>query len=74
MLVLKRKEGEAIQIGDDIELVILGIDGDQVKVGINAPRHIDVHRKEIYLTIQEENAEASRSAGLMERLLKQRSE
>ncbi|MGX8176460.1 carbon storage regulator CsrA [Exiguobacterium sp. S22-S28] len=72
MLVLKRKTGEAIQIGDDIELTILAIEGDQVKLGINAPRQIDIHRKEIYLAIQDENAEASQSTSLMTQLLKQR--
>ena len=74
MLVLKRKTGEAIQIGDDIELTILAIEGDQVKLGINAPRQIDIHRKEIYLAIQDENAEASQSTSLMTRLLKQRTD
>ena len=71
MLVLKRKTGEAIQIGDDIELTILAIEGDQVKLGIHAPRQIDIHRKEVYLSIQEENTEASRSTGLIGQLLKQ---
>ncbi|OIN67172.1 carbon storage regulator [Exiguobacterium sp. KRL4] len=74
MLVLKRKAGEAIQIGDDIELTILAIEGDQVKLGINAPRQIDIHRKEIYLAIQDENAEASQSTGLMSQLLKHRTD
>ncbi|KFZ32209.1 carbon storage regulator [Anoxybacillus flavithermus] len=59
MLVLTRKLKEAIQIGDDIEVVVLAIDGDQVKLGIRAPKHIDVHRKEIYLAIQQENSAAS---------------
>ncbi|GAC90648.1 carbon storage regulator [Anoxybacillus flavithermus NBRC 109594] len=59
MLVLTRKLKEAIQIGDDIEVVVLAIDGDQVKLGIRAPKHIDVHRKEIYLAIQQENNAAS---------------
>ncbi|MBE2922747.1 carbon storage regulator CsrA [Anoxybacillus flavithermus] len=59
MLVLTRKLKEAIQIGDDIEVVVLAIDGDQVKLGIRAPKHVDVHRKEIYLAIQQENNAAS---------------
>jgi carbon storage regulator len=59
MLVLARKVGESIMIGDDIELVVLGIEGETVKVGINAPRQIEVYRKEIYLSIQESNKEAS---------------
>ncbi|AOT01622.1 carbon storage regulator [Exiguobacterium sp. U13-1] len=71
MLLLKRKTGEAIQIGDDIELTILAIEGDQIKIGIKAPRQVDIHRKEVYLSIQEENTEASRSTGLIGQLLKQ---
>jgi carbon storage regulator len=71
MLVLKRKTGEAIQIGDDIELTLLAIEGDQIKLGIKAPRQVDIHRKEVYLSIQEENTEASRSTGLIGQLLKQ---
>ncbi|KIL78439.1 carbon storage regulator CsrA [Bacillus badius] len=59
MLVLTRKTGEAIQIGDDIEITVISVKGDQVKLGINAPKHIDVHRKEVYLTIREENEQAS---------------
>lgn len=59
MLVLTRKLKEAIQIGDEIEVVVLAIDGDQVKLGIRAPKHVDVHRKEIYLAIQQENNAAS---------------
>ena len=58
MLVLTRKKNEHIQIGEDIEISILAIEGDQIKIGIQAPRHIDIHRKEIYIAIQQENAEA----------------
>ncbi|MDR0138779.1 carbon storage regulator CsrA [Metabacillus idriensis] len=58
MLVLTRKTGEAIQIGDDIEISVISIAGDQVKIGINAPKNVDIHRKEIYLSIQEENNKA----------------
>jgi carbon storage regulator len=60
MLVLTRKTGEAIQIGDDTEITILSVKGDQIKLGINAPKNIEIHRKEIYVSIQEENAEASK--------------
>ncbi|NSL51785.1 carbon storage regulator CsrA [Calidifontibacillus erzurumensis] len=59
MLVLTRKINQSIQIGDNIELTILAIEGEQVKIGINAPKHIDIHRKEVYLAIQQENAQAS---------------
>ncbi|MEG9295778.1 carbon storage regulator CsrA [Mangrovibacillus sp. Mu-81] len=60
MLVLTRKTGEAIQIGEDIEISVVSVKGDQVKLGINAPKNFEIHRKEIYLTIQEENADASK--------------
>ena len=59
MLVLTRKLNESIQIGDDIEITILSIQGDQIKLGIKAPKDIDVHRKEIYTAIQESNSEAA---------------
>ncbi|HHU19859.1 MAG TPA: carbon storage regulator CsrA [Bacilli bacterium] len=58
MLVLTRKLNEAIQIGENIEVKIVAIEGDQVKLGITAPKEIDVHRKEIYLEIQEQNKQA----------------
>ncbi|HHY74188.1 MAG TPA: carbon storage regulator CsrA [Bacillus bacterium] len=59
MLVLTRKINQSIQIGENVELTILAIDGDQIKIGINAPKHIEIHRKEVYLAIQEENTLAS---------------
>lgn len=59
MLVLTRKPNQSIQIGDDIEIKILAIEGEQIKIGIDAPRNVDIHRKEIYLAIQEENKEAT---------------
>lgn len=62
MLVLARKKDEAIKIGDDIEIKVIGISGDQVKIGIEAPKHVEIHRKEIYLSIQEENNAASHSS------------
>ncbi|MEW4223895.1 carbon storage regulator CsrA [Rossellomorea marisflavi] len=60
MLVLTRKTGESIQIGDNIEIKVVSFQGDQIKLGINAPKHIDIHRKEVYLSIQEQNTEASK--------------
>lgn len=59
MLVLARKKGESIMIGDQIELVILATEGDTVRVGIKAPKHVEVYRKEIYQQIQESNKEAT---------------
>ena len=55
MLALSRKQGESIMIGSDIELTVLEVKGDQIKIGINAPKSIPVYRKEIYAQIQEEN-------------------
>ncbi|WP_010197004.1 carbon storage regulator CsrA [Bacillus sp. m3-13] len=62
MLVLTRKKDESIKIGDDIEITVLSINGEQVKLGIQAPKQIEIHRKEIYLSIQEENNAASHSS------------
>ncbi|MBB5173758.1 carbon storage regulator CsrA [Texcoconibacillus texcoconensis] len=64
MLVLTRKANESIQIGDDIEVKILAIEGEQIKLGINAPKNVDIHRKEVYLAIQEENNVAAQDASL----------
>ena len=61
MLVLARRLNESIMIGDDIEIVIIDIKGDQVKLGIKAPRKITVHRKEIYQAIKQENIAAINS-------------
>jgi carbon storage regulator len=58
MLVLTRKKGESIVIQDQIELTILSVEGDTVKVGISAPKHVDIFRKEVYLSIQEANRES----------------
>lgn len=57
MLALSRKEGESIVIGNNIEITILEVKGDQVKLGIAAPKSIPVYRKEIYTQIQEANRE-----------------
>lgn len=61
MLVLTRKPNEAIMIGDDIEITILSVEGEQIKLGINAPKNVDIHRKEVYLSILQENSEASKT-------------
>lgn len=58
MLVLTRKAGESIIIGDEIDLKIISVEGDQVKLGIDAPRSVKVYRSEIYKAIKEENKAA----------------
>jgi carbon storage regulator len=55
MLVLTRKAGESIVIGDNIVIKVISTEGDQVKIGIEAPRHVEIHRQEVYEMIQEEN-------------------
>ena len=59
MLVLGRKKGETIIINDDIEITVTSIEGDMVRLGINAPKQVTIHRKEVYLEIQEENKQAT---------------
>ncbi|MBA4291861.1 carbon storage regulator [bacterium] len=59
MLVLTRKVNQSIVIGDGVEVVVLEVRGEQVRIGIKAPRDVAVHRKEIYEQIQEENVTAS---------------
>ncbi|MEK4484796.1 carbon storage regulator CsrA [Psychrobacillus sp. FSL H8-0484] len=71
MLVLSRKKDESIMIGDQIELKILSIDGDQVKLGIVAPKNIKIYRSEVYESIQKQNQESLNvSKSLIEQLLK----
>ena len=59
MLALARKVNESIMLGNDIEIPLLEIKGDQVKIGISAPKSVPIYRKEIYLQIQEENKQAA---------------
>lgn len=54
MLILTRKIGETIVIGDDVTVTVLGIKGSQIRMGINAPKDVQVHREEIYTRIQQE--------------------
>lgn len=58
MLALTRKKGEALVINNNIEVTILEIRGDQIKIGISAPKDVPIYRKEVYLQIQKENEEA----------------
>ena len=64
MLALSRKKKEAIVINNNIEITILEVKGDQVKIGISAPKEVPVYRKEVYLQIQEANQEAMNTENL----------
>ncbi|HEY8349917.1 MAG TPA: carbon storage regulator CsrA [Clostridia bacterium] len=59
MLVLTRKRDQSIIINENIEITVLDIQGDQVRIGINAPREVSIHRKEIFVQISEENRKAA---------------
>ena len=54
MLILTRRIGETLIVGDDVNITVLGVKGNQVRLGINAPKDVTVHREEIYLRIQQE--------------------
>ena len=58
MLALARKVNESIMIGNDIEITVLEIKGDQIKMGVKAPKSVPIYRKELYVQIQEENKQA----------------
>ena len=58
MLALARKKGEALVINNNIEVTVLEVKGDQVKIGISAPKEVPIYRKEVYLQIQDSNKEA----------------
>ena len=58
MLILTRRVGESLMIGDEVNVTVLGIKGNQVRIGVNAPKEVAVHREEIYQRIQEENESA----------------
>lgn len=64
MLALTRKKGEALVINNNIEITVLEIRGDQIKIGISAPKEVPIYRKEVYLQIQQENEAAISGDGL----------
>lgn len=59
MLILTRRVGETLMIGDDVTVTVLGVKGNQVRIGVNAPRDVAVHREEIYERIKREQAQAA---------------
>jgi len=62
MLVLTRKKDQTLVIGDNIEITVLDIQGDQIRIGVEAPKNVKIYRKELYLEIQEENRNAAKHA------------
>ena len=63
MLILTRRVGETLMIGDDVTVTVLGVKGNQVRIGVNAPRDVAVHREEIYERIRHEKTQAGDSSG-----------
>ncbi len=61
MLALTRKKGESLVINNNIEITVLEIRGDQIKIGISAPKEVPIYRKEVYVQIQKENEEAMKN-------------
>lgn len=64
MLTLTRKKGESLVVNNNIEITVLEIRGDQIKIGISAPKNVPVYRKEVYLQIQKENEASLKADGL----------
>ncbi len=62
MLILTRRVGESLRIGDEVSVTVLGIKGSQVRIGVNAPKSVSVHREEVYDRINDENSKNSDNA------------
>lgn len=62
MLILTRRVGETLMIGDNVTVTVLGVKGNQVRVGVNAPKDVSVHREEIYMRIQAEKSSSNHNA------------
>lgn len=63
MLILTRRVGETLMIGDEVTVTVLGVKGNQVRIGVNAPKDVSVHREEIYERIKKEQQQASSGGG-----------
>ena len=72
MLVLTRRPGESIRIGPDVTVTVLEVRGDQIRIGIDAPRSVKVHREEVFQEIERTNTEAVASAGRARQMLQGR--
>lgn len=72
MLVLTRRAGESIVIGSDVKITVLEVRGDQIRLGIDAPRSVKVHREEVYREIEQTNTEAAASAARAREMLRGR--
>ncbi|TOY93422.1 carbon storage regulator CsrA [Vibrio fluvialis] len=63
MLILTRRVGETLMIGDEVTVTVLGVKGNQVRIGVNAPKEVSVHREEVYMRIQAEKGNGNVASG-----------